>query len=114
MYIAIKMAEVCINLPKVLKKEADIYVESGLYKDNTELIVEALRYYLRNALKANVDLAVRMYESGEVSLGRASEIAGVSYEDMRQILKGRGIKIKVGPETIEEAEEELKNLERAG
>ncbi|ODS39499.1 MAG: hypothetical protein A7316_05395 [Candidatus Altiarchaeales archaeon WOR_SM1_86-2] len=71
-----------------------------------------MRYYLRTGLKANVDVAVKMYKSGEISLGRAAEIAGVSYEDMRQILNGRGIKIKIGPESVSEAKEELESMRK--
>lgn len=104
------MANACVKFPDMLEKEVDLYVKSGLYSSRDEMIVEAVRYYLRNALKANVDVAVRLYESGEVSLGRSAELACVSYEDMRQILKGRGIKIKIGPDSIREAEEEFKSI----
>jgi len=99
-----------IQLPKLLKKEADYYVKAGLYSSRAELMREALRYYIRHALKANVDIAVELYKKEEVSLGKAAELAGVSYEDMRQILKNRGIKIKIGPQTVEEAEKETKKL----
>lgn len=106
------MSEVCVKLPNLLEKEADLYVKSGLYSSRGELMIEAVRYYLRNALKANVDVAIKMYKSGEISLGRAAEIAGVGYEDMRQILHGRGIKIKIGPENVSEANEELENIRK--
>jgi len=104
------MANISIKLTKTMETEADVYVNAGLYDSREELVSEALRYYFRTALKANVDAAVKMYGSGEVSLGRAAEIAGVSYEDMRQILKGRGIGIKIGPESVDEAEEELSKV----
>jgi len=106
------MADVSVKLPNVLEKEADLYVKSGLYNSREELVVDAMRYYLRTGLKANVDVAVKMYKSGEISLGRAAEIAGVSYEDMRQILNGRGIKIKIGPESVSEAKEELESMRK--
>ena len=105
------MSNVCVKFPNMLEKEVDLYVKSGLYTSRDELVVEAMRYYMRTALKANVDVAVRMYKSGKVSLGRAAELAGVGYEDMRQILKGRGIKIKVGPDSVNEAEEEFESME---
>ncbi len=101
-----------IQLPKLLREEADFFIKAGLYSSRDELIREALRYYLRNALRANIDVAVELYKKDEISLGKAAEIAGVGYEDMRQILKVRGIKVKVGPESIKEAEAELERLEK--
>lgn len=99
-----------IQLPKLLEKEADLYIRAGLYSSRVELMREALRYYLRHALKANVDVAVELYKKEEISLGKAAELAGVSYEDIRHILKAREVKIKAGPESIKEAKMEVKEL----
>jgi len=101
-----------IQLPKLLKKEADFYIKAGLYSSRAELMREALRYYIRHALRANVDVAVELYQKGDISMGKAAEIAGIGYEDMRQILKARGIKVRIGPETVEEAKKEVKEFRK--
>ena len=49
-------------------------------------------------------LAVELYNEGKVSLGRAAELADVSYEAFFQFLRKKGHKIRVGPKTLEEAE----------
>jgi predicted HTH domain antitoxin len=41
--------------------------------------------------KTLLDLAVQLYESQAVSLGRAAEIAGLSYADMLDELGSRGV-----------------------
>jgi predicted HTH domain antitoxin len=39
---------------------------------------------------------------GEISLAKAAELAGVSWERMREILLSRGVQLRLGPETEEE------------
>lgn len=51
-----------------------------------------------------------LYEAGLISLGRASEIAGLPYERMIDILHSRGTPLSFGPETVEEAEAERRDL----
>lgn len=53
-------------------------------------------------------LAVESYMEGRVSLGKAAELAGVSYDDFWDFLKDRGLKIRAGPKSIEEAEREYR------
>lgn len=101
-----------VHLPKLLEEEADFYIKAGFYSSRAELIREAVRYYLQHVLKVNVDIAVGLYSKGEISLGKSAELAGVSYEDMRQILKARGIGIKIGPESVEEGRKEIEELKK--
>jgi len=53
-------------------------------------------------------LAVESYMEGRASLGKAAELAGVSYDDFWDFLKDRGLKIRAGPRSIEEAERDYK------
>jgi predicted HTH domain antitoxin len=55
-------------------------------------------------------LAVHRYQSEELSLAKAAELAGVSWSQMREILVEKGIPPRLGPETAEEAEEEAQVL----
>jgi predicted HTH domain antitoxin len=43
-----------------------------------------------------VEIAVDRYKNEEVSLWRAADIAGMTMEEFKEILSGRGIKIEVG------------------
>jgi len=51
----------------------------------------------------------KAYESGEISLGKAAELMGVSQEEMKEILREKGIKLHLGPQTIEELRRDAEN-----
>ena len=42
------------------------------------------------------ELAVNLYKNGDVSLWKASEIARMNFEEFREVLSYRGIKVTVG------------------
>lgn len=73
---------------------------------------------LHNALKmffdANKDLkeklAMELYKEGKASLGKASEIADLSYEDMKKLLIKNEIPIRRGPESLKELKTMSKEL----
>lgn len=57
-------------------------------------------------------LAVESYMDGRVSLGMAAELAGVSYDDFWDFLRERGLKIRAGPKSLEEAERDYSAAKR--
>jgi len=56
-------------------------------------------------------LALSRYQNEEISLAKAATLAGVSWLQMREILIENGIEPRLGPETEEEIEEEIKVLD---
>jgi len=86
--------------------EARDFVEARLYDSEDEVIRDALRHLLRARPEARIQLAVYRYETEELSLAKAADLAGVSWAQMREILLEKGISPRLGPETIEEAERE--------
>ena len=69
-----------------------------------------LRHLLRARPEARMELAVHRYQSEELSLAKAADLAGVSWSQMREILVEKGIPPRLGPETAEEAEGEAQAL----
>lgn len=53
-------------------------------------------------------LAVELYIDGKVSLGKAAELAGTPYDKFYGFIKERGHRLRIGPNTPEEAEKEYK------
>jgi predicted HTH domain antitoxin len=47
-------------------------------------------------------MVVRAYTAGEISLGKAAEMMGVSHEEMKDILREDGAEIHLGPSTRDE------------
>ena len=57
-------------------------------------------------------LAIDLYMSGKISLGRAAELADLSYDEFWEALRERGLKIRVGPKSLEEARAEYEAAKR--
>lgn len=90
--------------------EAKDFVLARLYGSEEEVVQDALRHLLRARPEARVELAVHRYQSEELSLAKAAELAGVSWSQMREILVEKGIPPRLGPETTEQAEGEVQAL----
>ena len=90
--------------------EARDFVEARLYDNEDEVIRDALRHLLRARPEARIQLAVYRYETEEISLAKAAELAGVSWAQMREILLEKGVSPNLGPETVEEAAKEAEAL----
>lgn len=91
---------------KLLEKEINVLLEKGFYKSKEELIDDACRALLRNRPHLRMEVAISLYENEEVSLSKASEIAGVCIEEFKESLKDRGLSVKVPPISKEELDEQ--------
>ena len=67
-------------------------------------------------LNAKPDLriaaAIELYKEGEVSLGKAAEIAGVTTIEFKDILADRGIRREVSSRSMEELEKGVELIKR--
>ncbi|HEV8582552.1 MAG TPA: UPF0175 family protein [Thermoanaerobaculia bacterium] len=86
--------------------EARDFVEARLYESEDEVIRDALRHLLRARPEARIQLAIYRYQTEDLSLAKAADLAGVSWAQMRDILLEKGIPPRLGPETVEEAKKE--------
>jgi predicted HTH domain antitoxin len=78
-----------------------------LYPDEEAVIQDALRHLLRARPALRIELALHRYQTEQLSLAKAAEIAGVSWAQMRDILVERGVQPNLGPDTLEEAQHEV-------
>lgn len=86
-------------------------VDAGLYRTQKEVIADALRHLLHVHPEYRIALAVHWYQMDkEISLGKAAQLAGVSQEEMKEILVDRGVSLRLGPASIEEAQKEVATL----
>lgn len=77
-------------------------VVSGQYPDEQAALRSALRALFERAPEKKVRMIAHAYESGEIGLGKASSLLGVSQEEMKEILRDAGAGIHLGPRTREE------------
>jgi len=86
-------------------------VAAGLYENERSAVQDAVRALLSERPQFRLELAVHRYSSEEISLAKAAALAGVSWERMREILISRGIQPLLGPETEDEAIQEIQAME---
>jgi predicted HTH domain antitoxin len=86
------------------------FVKARLYDSEDEVIQDALRHLLRARPNLRIQLAVHHYQTESISLAKAASLAGVSWAQMKDILLERGVQPRLGPETLEEAEQEAQAL----
>lgn len=99
--IVIKMAETLI-LPSIIEKEIRALIKYGYYSSIDEAVKDAFRTLLNVKPDLKITAAIVLYREGEISLGKAAEMIGVSTIEFKDILADRGISRKVGARSIEE------------
>ena len=77
-----------------------------------DVISEAVMLFLTVNKELREKVAVELYKDGKISLGKACEISGLSYEEMKALLLKDGIPIRRGPESVEELRRKAKELSR--
>jgi predicted HTH domain antitoxin len=87
---------------------AQDFVTARLYQDENEVIQDALRHLLRARPELRIQLAVFRYQYEQMSLAKAASLAGVSWAQMKDILLEQGIVPRLGVETREEAERDIR------
>jgi len=77
-------------------------VKTRLFPDEQAVLRSALRALFQSRPEIRQEMVIRAYTSGEISLGKAAEMMGVSHEEMKDILSESGAEIHLGPRTVEE------------
>jgi predicted HTH domain antitoxin len=88
-------------------REVEALVRTGLYKSREEVISDAIRNLLLNNKSLRLELAIDLFRSDEVSLGRAAEIAGVDRWQFQDILNEHQIPIIIEAESAEEMDRDI-------
>lgn len=91
------------------KKTVDTLAGTEHFASKSDVVRTALRVLTEVKPEYRTDVAVELYRKGEVSLGKAAEIAGVDRESFKEILSERGLKVELEPRP--NAEERLRKLE---
>ncbi|MGH7909267.1 MAG: UPF0175 family protein [Thermodesulfobacteriota bacterium] len=80
------------NLPELVKKEIEALVRSGYYSSKSDVVKDALRYMLDSKKNLRLAAAVELYKQGEVSLGKAAEIANMGIIEFKEALSNQSHK----------------------
>lgn len=87
----------------LIKKELKVIPSIGLYKNEEDFIKEAINTLLATRKDLRITIACELYKKGEISFGKACEIASLNIEEMKEVLYKRGIKrhVNVSSEEME-------------
>ena len=102
---------VMTNARKTSKTEWEIsqLVRTRLFPDEDAVLRSALRALFRAQPEVKREMVIRAYTAGEISIGKAAEMMGVSHEEMKEILTEEGAKIHLGPRTADEVLQDAEN-----
>jgi predicted HTH domain antitoxin len=101
MNIRIKDSE--MNLPATTPRwEINQLVKTNLFPDEQAVLRSALRALFQVQPQLKQQMVIRTYAAGEISLGKAAELMGVSLEEMKDILVENETEIHLGPRTVDE------------
>ncbi len=96
-----------MNQSTVLDKEINSLLKIGFYKSRDEVISDAIRNLLLNNRPLRLELAIDLYKSDDISLGRAAEIAGIDRWQFQEILNERQIPIIIAADSAESMDEDI-------
>ena len=98
----------------MMKDRVEAVVRSGMYADETELYEEAIRTLFEVKTDLKMIAAVELYKEGEISLGKASEIAGVNIVQFKDVLSQKKITrwVGSGEGELKRRTDELKKAQR--
>jgi len=82
-------------------------VQANLYPNQQAVIEDALRLLWRERPQLRIDWAIYQYQTQDISLAKAANLAGVSFDRLKEVLVQRGIQPRLGPQTMVEAMGEL-------
>lgn len=82
---------VSIVLPQKMSEELDALISLGYYDNRSEIIREALRSFLSQKPEIRLVAALKLYKDEKITISRAAEIAGLTYDEMKSILIDEGI-----------------------
>lgn len=107
-----KSETVSITVPETLRLELGAIPKTGYYDSTSEFLRDAMRTILSNHKELRIAIASVLYKEEKISLGKAAEIADINYEEMKNILKEKGIKLNRGAATKKEMEDQLANVKK--
>ena len=96
-----------ISVPVVYKKRVDAVISAGYYKSRSAVLKDALRSLFEIKPYLNISSSVELYKKGEVTMSKAAELAGITVIEFKDVLKDRGIKIKLPKEPVEKIDEQV-------
>lgn len=82
-------------------------IKAGIFENKSDAIHHALWEYFETNQNTRVAAAVELYADSEITLGSAARLAGINRLEMRDILREDGVELRLGPEDMAAAKDEI-------
>src|SRR5258708_7240442 len=89
----------------IVDQQLKAIVRAGLFRDRRHAIHEAMQTLFVVRPQLRTEAAVELFRSGEISLLRAAEMAGMDFECFRRLICDRGIPWEVEAESRAEMDQ---------
>ena len=80
------MKTITATVPNISGLEIEYLLKIGAYRTEGEVLKDALRQLLLSRPGYHIDISVKLYTDGKISLGKAAELAGISFDEMKDAL----------------------------
>jgi predicted HTH domain antitoxin len=97
-------------LPTIIQEEINAIIKQGYYKDESDLIRDAVRMLINTRSELKIASAIGLYQKKKVSLAKAAQLAGMTTIEFKDILVSRGIVRETEGKNLEELKEKFERL----
>lgn len=94
-------------IPETYSKRVDAIIAAGYYKNRSAVLKDALRSLFEVKPHLNISASVELYKKGEVTLSKAAELSGITTIEFKDVLRDRGIEIKLPKENKKIIDEQV-------
>jgi predicted HTH domain antitoxin len=102
------------SIPDDLTDLIEGAMKAGILENMSDAIRHVLREYFAEHGNDRIAAAVALYSEGDITLGTAARLADVIHFEMRDLLREEDVELRVCPEDMADAREEVdtaRNLE---
>jgi len=99
-----------LDIPEAINEEVDILVKKGYYPSKSDLLRDAFRALLNTKTELKISLAIELYLKGNISIGRAAELSGLTTIEFKEVMAARGIIRETEGKSAAEMDAKLKKL----
>ena len=75
------------SLTRLMEEEINALVRAGHYSSKSDVVKDALRHLLKHRVNLRHAAAIELLKEGKISIGKASEIAELSVEELHKLME---------------------------
>jgi len=93
--------------------DPQLFIAAGVFPDRETLLQAGARSLWETRPEMRLAIAVYRYQHEPISVEKAAHIAGISFDQMKDALAGRGVTLRLGNGSVKDVLEDLRSLESA-